>query len=199
MPLTHEPRKRGPRSTGDARADILDAARAEFADKGYAAASLRGIARRAGVDPALIHHYFDGKSELFTATMNIDLNPAEAVKTIVTGPRAEAGERVVRTFLGVWDAPQNRGQLVGVVRTVLLGGALQERNPVSQFILPELLMRICVELEVDDPMRRAGLIGSQMVGLLVTRYLIELPPVVQLSQEDAIATFGETIRRYLFD
>lgn len=194
---TTTPRRRGPRATGDARSDILAAARSEFADKGYAAASVRGIARLAEVDPALVHHYFAGKSQLFAATMDLELDPHDIVRKILDGPRQDAGQRLVRTFLAIWDAPERRAQVAALVRSMF--GGPPEKSPVREFVLPELIMRVCTELQVDDPARRAGLIASQMLGLIAGRYVLQLPPVVALGAEDMVRTYGETIRRYLFD
>src|SRR6266545_3836915 len=89
----------------DTREAILAAARATFADRGYDRASIRAIATSAGVDPALVHHYFGTKEELFLATVNAPIDPREVIPEILAGSRDEIGERLVRMFVRVWDSP----------------------------------------------------------------------------------------------
>src|SRR3954468_13618000 len=96
----------------ETREKILDAARHRFAELGYDGATIRGIAADAGVNAALLHHFFGSKQELFAATMNLPGNPAELVPSILAGPRSGIGERLVRAFLAVWAAPEGRTPFV---------------------------------------------------------------------------------------
>ena len=113
-------RQRGRRPGGpDTRAAIVDAARSSFAANGYDKASLRGIARDAGVDPALVHHYFDGKAALFAETMAVPVNPSELIERVLDGDRERLGWRLVDTFLTVWEPPERRDGLVALVRSSL--------------------------------------------------------------------------------
>lgn len=95
-------RRRGNAGT---RQQILDIARTQFADLGYEGVSLRGIARAAGVDPALVHHYFDGKSGLFADVMQLPLDPAVALPAVLSGDVDRLGERLLRFFLSLWESP----------------------------------------------------------------------------------------------
>ena len=98
----------------------LAAARAEFAGSGYDGTTLRGIARAAGVDPRLVHHYFDGKDDLSRSRWSSRrVNPAVMVDRVLQGPLDTLGERLVRTFLAVWDDPDNQERLVALVRAVI--------------------------------------------------------------------------------
>lgn len=97
------PRRRGRRPAGhDTRGAILTAARAEFAARGYDGATMRGIARAAGVDPRLVHHYFDSREVLFVEALELPDVPARLIARVIDGPRADLGARLVRQFFGMW-------------------------------------------------------------------------------------------------
>ena len=101
--MTERPGRRS--GDSDAREAILEAARGAFADQGYDAATIRRIAGAAGVDPALVHHYFGNKHKLFLAAANAPVDPSEVLASVIDGDRAELGHRLVRAFLTVWDGP----------------------------------------------------------------------------------------------
>src|SRR5206468_2899800 len=107
-------RRRGPTET---RPLILKAASAAFAEKGFDGASVRGIARAASVDPALVHHFFGTKEALFVAAMEVPFDPAEVIPRILAGPSEELGERMVRTFLAIWGNEQARPRILAIIRT----------------------------------------------------------------------------------
>ena len=97
----------------------MDAACSEFSARGYDASSLRAIARLAEVDPALVHHYFDGKTALFVESMSLPVNPSFLIDRILDGPREQVGERLARTFFDSWDSPQGRERLVALIRSAV--------------------------------------------------------------------------------
>jgi AcrR family transcriptional regulator len=118
-------RPRGRRPAGsDTRAEIVAAARTEFAEAGYAAASIRSIARRAEVDPALVHHYFDGKPALFGEVLDFPVNPEVLLRRLHETPREKLGSALVATFLDVWDDGIGRERFAGDLRLdpLLRGG-----------------------------------------------------------------------------
>ena len=102
----------------DTRGQIITAARDAFAAKGFAGASMRGIAAEAGVDAALIHHYFDSKQQLFLATVALPLELPHMLEEVAAGGRGGLGERLVRSVLGVWDS-ELQPSLVAAIRTAL--------------------------------------------------------------------------------
>ncbi|MFE0650326.1 TetR family transcriptional regulator [Streptomyces sp. NPDC059534] len=195
------PRRRGrPSRTEEesgpgARERILDAARAEFAERGYDKASVRGIARAAGVDPALVHHYFGTKDEVFAAAIEVSFEPAAAVPAIVGGPRDALGERLARFFIGVWENPVSRAPLLATVRSALTHEAAAK--VLRNFVLRRLLERIAAELDVPDPALRAELAASQMIGIVIMRYVIQVEPLASADPEEIVAQVAPTLQRYL--
>jgi len=192
---------RGRRPGGaDTRTVILDAARSEFADAGYDSTSLRGIARRAEVDPALVHHYFGGKAQLFAAVMDIPADPALLIRRIVEGPREDVGEAVVRTFLSLWDSPEGRPRFQALIRSAITHA--EATRMLREFLVREIFGRVVRGLEREgepsaDAELRAGLAASQMVGLAMLRYIVEFPAVVRASHDELADLLGPTIQRYL--
>jgi AcrR family transcriptional regulator len=192
-------RPRGRRPAGeDTKATILEAARAEFAAKGYAATSLRAVARRAGVDPALVHHYFDGKDDLFTATLDAPANPAALVGGIVAdagGSLDGVGERVVTTFLGLWDDVEAQARLRGLLRNALEHEAAL--RGLREYLTADVLGRLGALVPDDEAPLRTGLVGSQLIGLAVARYVVGLPGVADAEPGTLAAAVGPTLQRYL--
>ncbi|MEU2119785.1 TetR family transcriptional regulator [Streptomyces sp. NPDC016459] len=195
------PRRRGrPSRTEEesgpgARERILDAARAQFAERGYDKASVRGIARAAGVDPALVHHYFGTKDEVFAAAVEVSFEPATVVPAIVSGPRETIGERLARFFIGVWENPASRAPLLAIVRSALTHEAAAK--VLRTFVLRRLLERIADELDVPDPKFRAELAASHMIGIAIMRYVIQVEPLATADPEKIVAMVAPTLQRYL--
>ncbi|HEX2804589.1 MAG TPA: TetR family transcriptional regulator [Kineosporiaceae bacterium] len=190
-------RRRGRRPAGeDTRQAIVDAARTEFATRGYEGTTMRGVARAAGVDARLVHHYFDGKDEVFAAAMELPVRPREIVDQIINGSVEELGERLVRFFFAVWDAPAGRERIVA-----LLASALTSQDAarlLREFLAREIFGRVAAELGSDDPQLRAALAASQMVGVIVARYVVKIEPLASADQEDLVPILGPTIQRYLY-
>lgn len=180
----------------DTREAILTAARATFADRGFDAASIRAIATAAGVDPALVHHYFGTKEELFRATVAIPVDPAELVPRVLAGGRDEVGERLVRTFLAVWDSP------VGTAAVALLRSAVSNQwtaRLLREFLVTQVLRRVVEQLDLDpaETPLRGALVATQIAGLAMMRYVIRLEPVASAPPDTLAATIGPTLQRYL--
>jgi AcrR family transcriptional regulator len=192
---------RGRRPGGvDTKKAIIEAARADFAGQGYDATSLRGIARRAEVDPALVHHYFGGKAELFAAVMDIPANPAELIAAVVAAPREQVGKNLVLAFLAVWDSADGKQRFQALIRSAVTHE--EATRMLREFLTREIFGRVLRALAEpgERPAHlelRAGLAASQMVGLAVMRYIVEFPAVVDASHEDLATLVGPTIQRYL--
>lgn len=195
------PRRRGrpSRTSADsepgARERILEAARTQFAERGYDKTSVRGIAKAAGVDPALVHHYFGTKDEVFAAAIEVSFEPATAIPLIVGGPREAIGERLARFFISVWENPATRAPLLAVVRSALTHEAAAK--VLRGFVLRRLLERIAADLDVPDPKLRAELAASHMIGIAILRYVIQVEPLASADPEEIVAQVSPTLQRYL--
>lgn len=191
-------RRRGRPRAGesDARERILAAAVDEFGASGYDGATIRGIAGRAGVDPALVHHHFGTKADLFGETVHAPMRPDLVVPEILAGDRDRVGERIVRYLLETWEKPEVRKRGVVLLRTAI--GNRLTTPLLAEFLSRELLSRLARALDVDDAELRASLVASQIAGLLIARYVLRLPTLAEASVDDLVARVGPTVQRYLF-
>ncbi len=190
------PRRRGRRPAGeDRRGDILAAAREEFAQRGFDGTTLRGIARAAGVDPRLVHHYFDGKDAVFTAAFEIPVRPQDVIEPVLAPGPDGIGERLVRLFLSVWDAPPGRQRIVALLSASLTSEA--GARMLREFLTREVFARIVAALDADQPELRASLAVSQMMGLVVARYVVLIEPLASLPPDRVVALVGPTLQAYL--
>lgn len=184
-------RRPGPSTT---RAEILTAARVLFAESGYERTTIRAVAARAGVDPALVSRLFGPKESLLKATLELPVDPGLLTQTLASAP-GEEGAALVRTALGIWSNPVVQQHL----KTLLRVGVSHEiaaaalREALARQILAALAQRI-----PDQPEFRAALVATQMSGLALTRYVLELEPVVRVDTETLVAAIAPTIQRYLF-
>ncbi len=192
-------RRRGRPRKGesDARDRILAAATDEFGEHGYDASTTRAIAGRAGVDPALLHHHFGTKADLFAASIGAPLRPDLAVPEILTGPREQTGERLVAYVLAMWDSPTVGPRALVMLRTSL---ASKRATPLlAGFLRRELLDKVAAGLDAPDAGLRADLAASQIAGLIIARYVLRLPDLVAAPTEVLVARVGATVQGYLFD
>ena len=195
------PARRGPgRPAGDGadrRQAILDAAREQFAEKGYAAASIRAIARTADVDPALVHHYFGSKEKVFVAAMELPFDPAERLPAVLEGDVDGLAERLVRMFLGIWADPAFRTPMLGLVRSAFTSE--QGATMLREFVGEALLGRVAQTVRgagPADPLR-VQVAAAQLVGVVVLRYVVRLEPLASAADDDLVALLAPTVQRYL--
>ncbi|GGR10419.1 TetR/AcrR family transcriptional regulator [Streptomyces pilosus] len=193
------PRRRGrpPRTEAAGTRDrILDAAREEFSARGYDKTSVRGIAKTAGVDSALVHHYFGTKEQVFEAAVEVAFAPAFAVRdTLLDGPVEEAGERMTRMIIGLWENPVTRAPLLAIVRS-----AVNNETAAAVFrrlIAGQLLRRIAGRLDVPDAELRAELAAAQLVGIAMVRYVIRVEPLASADAEQIIARVAPVVQGHL--
>jgi AcrR family transcriptional regulator len=181
----------------DTREAILAAARGVFAEKGFDQASIRAIAGGAGVDPALVHHYFGTKDKLFLAAMNAPIDPSVLIPQALDGPAEEAGERLVRLVLSVWDSPAG-GAAVALIRSAMSND--WTARLMREFVVTQVLRRAVTELSIDkaEADLRTALVATQIAGLAVTRYILKVEPVASAAPETLVAMIGPTVQRYLF-
>ena len=194
-PVRRGRRRGGQGETGAARAEIIAAARHEFSDNGYDGASLRAVARRAGVDAALVHHYFTDKAALFAETVEVPVRPDLLVAEILRGPRDAIGASIVRTLIARFDDRMTRDTVIALIRTAL--GHEFAARMLRQFLLREVLQRITAELQLEDGELRAGLAASQLVGLIVARYGIRIGPLAEATPDELVSRIGPVVQWYL--
>jgi AcrR family transcriptional regulator len=173
---------------------VLAAARASFAEKGFRGTTIRAVAAAAGVDPALVHHYFGTKDDLFVAALEIPVDPREILAPVVALGPDGAGERLLRTFLSVWDDPDLQPGLLALARSLM---ADDSAGLVRDGFIPVVVGPVLAGLVRDRPEVRIPLVASQVLGLIVARYVVALPALAQVPAEDVVARVGPVIQHYL--
>ena len=177
---------------------ILEAAREEFSERGYEKASVRGIAKAAGVDSALVHHYFGTKEQVFEAAIEVAFAPAlSAPDAVADGPREAVGERLTRFVLGVWENPTTRTPLLAILRS-----AVNNETAAAVFrrlVAAQLLRRIAGQIDLPDPELRAELAAAQLVGVVMLRYVIKVEPVASADPERLVARLAPVVQGHLMN
>jgi len=187
-------RRPGPNETRQA---VLAAARARFAQDGYAGTTIRKIAADAGVDASLVIQLYRAKDELFAAVMAITPTALAHFARAFIGPEQGIGERVTRAFLEVWEGdPRDSEPLLAMLRGAITNE--QATTQLSEFIEARLLLGIRPELRHDPPARtRVGLAASMLVGLIVGRRLVRVPTVRDVDTETLVALVAPAIQALL--
>ncbi|HEX4252373.1 MAG TPA: TetR family transcriptional regulator, partial [Pseudonocardia sp.] len=178
----------------DTKDALLAAARAEFAEHGYQGARVRSIATTAGVDAAMVNHWFGGKDGLFVAAMDLPINPEQLIQRVLDGEPGELGERIVRTFLSVWDTTGG-GAFVALLRSV--ANHEQAARMMREFITQAVFSRLATAVGPDRSDLRAALCGSQVFGLGMARYVVKLEPLASADVATLAAIIGPNLQRYL--
>lgn len=180
-----------------ARERIVAAASAAFSTHGYDGASVRAIAAAAGVDPALVHHYFGSKSDLFAQVVGSPVQPGRVIARVLDGPLDTLGERVVREVLTLWDDPATQRPAAAVLRTAV--GNRHATPLLTGFLGTELVKRLARVLDGPDAELRASLAVSHMAGLIVARYVLGLRGVADADREELVRQVGPRLQSYFDD
>jgi AcrR family transcriptional regulator len=181
--------------TSGTREAILEAARGTFAQVGYDRATIRDIAGGAGVDPALVHHYFGNKERLFVAAMELPLEPERILAAVTGGDPQRTGERIASLLLLLWDNTETRNPLLALVRSAVSNE--QAARMLREFVAAAIFTRVAKELGMADAPLRASLVASQIIGLAIGRYVVRIEPLASTPRETLIAAVAPTIQRYL--
>ena len=185
-------RRPGESRTRDA---ILQAARATFAELGYERATLRVIGERAAVDPALALHYFGSKDGLFTAALELPIRPHKIFEHMQEGDAAKLGETIVRRFLEAWEPPEMRVRLMAMLRSAMTNDVAMDK--MRELLTRQVLGPVTERLGVPDAQLRATLVGSQLLGLAMMRYVGRLEPLASASVDGLVTVVGPTVQRFL--
>lgn len=179
----------------DTRGEILAAARAEFAARGYEKATVRGIARAADVDAALVHHYFGSKDQVFVAAMELPLDPGVIAERVAAGDRDGVGERLARLAVSLWETPDVRERLIGLLRAAATNEEFA--TLFRGFAAKALVGRVAGLLGGVDAELRMEMAISQIVGLAMTRYVIRVEPIASADPEVLVALLAPALQRLL--
>ena len=187
-------RRPGPSTT---RTAIVDVARRKFAEAGYARTSLRAIAVEAGVDPALVAHFFGSKDNLFREVLGWPFDPALAAERIAGAgiERGRFGERLARFFLETWDDPATGQPLLAVLRGALTHD--ESARLLREFLGRQLFAQLG-RLRSDPPDQvQVQLAASHLVGIAVLRYGLRLEPIASVSIDHLVEQVAPALDRYL--
>jgi len=178
----------------DTRAEIAAAARAVFSEHGYGEASMRAVARRAGVDPALVHHYFADKAALFVETMALPVDPREIKEEVEA--QGFSGERLVERFLAQWERGRDSGSPLFVSLVQAMAASPEVADNVRQFVTERIALHGAPgDSEATQRLRRS-LVSSQLLGLAWTRYVMRMEPMASASRAQIAQWAGPNIDRY---
>ena len=176
------------RSSVETKAVILAAARERFGRAGFQGATIRGIAADAGVDPAMVMRYYGNKDKLFAAAADFDLELPDFAAT----DRGELGRSLVRHFLQRWEGDD---ALVILLRSSATNAEAAQR--MRQIFGTQLQPLVASFVPAGEAGARAGLIATQILGLALCRFVLQLPPVVEMTHDEVVEWLGPTIQRYL--
>ncbi|PXY20662.1 TetR family transcriptional regulator [Prauserella muralis] len=177
----------------ETREQILDAARRLFAAQGFHGATVRAIAAEAGVNSALLHHFYGTKQQLFVAAMNLPFDPAEVLPEVLAGPPDEAGARLVRMILRLWADPDGRAPFLALLRSAT--ASEQASTMMREFLASAVLAKVAEARGVSR--LRASAAAAQMMGIALLRYVLEVPPLATATEEEIVDIVAPVIQHYL--
>lgn len=191
------PLRRGRRSGGsDSRELILATARRLFAEHGFDGTSLRQVAREAEMDPAMVHHFFKGKDELFAQSIELPADPDEVLAGVESLDPAQRSEAIVRAVLRLWESPAQHG-LVAFARGTI--GSKAKTALLRDMVSRTILARITAGLPGSpaEVKMRGNLVATQVVGLMLMRYVVRLEPLASAAQDEVVRLVAPNVQRYL--
>ena len=186
------PKRRRGRPQGgesDAQERIIAAAVDEFGELGYDGATMRGIAARAGVDSALVHHYFGTKADLFAETVGAPMRPDLDIPALLDGPQDGLGERIVRYVLEAWEHPETRKR---GVHAAARGHRQSARDPAAVGVPAARADRPHRGADRHPGCRASARRWSRArsPGILIARYVLQLPALAGASVDELVARVG---------
>ncbi|HWE88789.1 MAG TPA: TetR family transcriptional regulator [Pseudonocardiaceae bacterium] len=187
-------RRRGRRPSGeDTRAALLAAALEVFGEQGFDSATVRGIATRAGVDAAMVNHWFGGKRGLFLAAIQAPFDPTALIDAAISGDPDTVAERIIRVFVTAWDT--HRSRFRALMRNI--AGNDSAAATMRDFVFNAVIRRVTDTIGVDRAELRTSLCASQLIGLGMARYVLDLEPLMSADIETVVAMIAPTLQRYL--
>ncbi len=194
-PKTKTPRTGRRPGSSTTQEQILEAARKLFLERGYQEATMRAIAKQAGVDASLIVHFFGSKLDLFAEAVTWPFEPDVEVPKLLADGRANVGRNLVELLLRTWDAEGSRNPVLTMLAASLTEP--QAAEMLREFLRERLYGPLLDELESDQPDVRSNLVASQLVGLGLIRYIERMEPIASAKPADVIDWVAPTVQRYL--
>src|SRR5215217_2639656 len=190
-------KRRGRRQGGPVSRDVvLAAAKQRFATEGYVKTTLRAIAQEAHVDPSMVLYLFGSKEELFRESFRLILDPDVLVAALTGDEEADIGTRMVRTYVQMWETPDSAASMRAMLQSATSNSDAQEAF--RGFMRNYVLTAVSGALGGGEHARlRAMLAASQLVGVAMLRYIMEVPPLAMLSGDEVIRLIAPTVTRYL--
>lgn len=189
----HRPTGRRP-GENQTRHDILAAARAQFAQKGFAGATLRAIAQAAGVDTALIHHYFASKEGMFAAAIEESFDSGRFLTDVGDSP-ARIATSIVTRYFDLWESAESQQPLMAIMRSAIEND--RARQILLNFMSNEIYDVLAPILGQDEARLRISFVGSQLLGAAMLRYIIRLEPLASMDCAQLVAVLSTTVERYI--
>jgi len=179
----------------DLTKQVLDAARAAYARRGYLNTTLKGVAAAAGVAPDVVRRYYDNREQLFVAAMRLPFDPAMSIAQLMAPGVDGLGERLVRVTLRMLDDPETRDQLAEMVRDG--AGASKATASIREFLEAEVVDRAAQLLGVPDARMRVTLATSYLLGIATTRYVLRLEPIASATEDEIVALVAPAVQKAL--
>jgi AcrR family transcriptional regulator len=193
---TQGARRRGRRPGGaDTREALVNAAREVFIEQGFDGATVRAIATRAGVDAAMVNHWFGGKEGLFAeAVLKLPFNPQDIVKDLLAADPEDIGEAIVRRFVTTWDHTGG-GVFTALMRSV--ASHEEAAMMLKDFFFKHIFTHVIRRLAPDNHDFRATLVATQIVGMGMIRYVAKFEPFASAEVDMVAAAVAPTLQRYI--
>jgi AcrR family transcriptional regulator len=179
----------------DITKQVLDAARAAYARRGYLNTTLKGVAAAAGVAPDVVRRYYDNREALFVAAMRLPFDPAMSIAQLLAPGIDGLGERLVRVTLRMLDDPETRDQLADMVKDG--AGATKATAALREFFETEMVDRVVAALGVPDARMRVVLVTSYLMGVATSRYVLQVEPLASASEDAVVAMVGPMVQATL--
>ena len=181
--------------TEDVTRQVLDAARAAYARRGYLNTTLKGVAAAAGVAPDVVRRYYENREALFAAAMRLPFDPATSLAQLLAPGVDGLGERLVRVTLRMLDDPETREQLAAMVRDG--AGATRATAALREFVEAELVDRVVSVLGVPDARMRVTLATSYLLGIATTRYVLQVEPIASATEDEVVRLVAPAVQAAL--
>ncbi|MEV4177285.1 TetR family transcriptional regulator [Nonomuraea sp. NPDC049709] len=195
--MTEQPKRAGGRRPGATRtrAEILQAAQESFAESGYTGTTIRGVARAAGVDPALVLQFFGSKDGLFDAALRADPPVGDLAELAGQGELSELGARLARRYLELWEDPRTGPRMLAVIRAATASPSASAM--VTSFMTDAVMLPLARAVQADEPELRAALTGAYLFGVATARYVLRIEPLASLDTESAVASLAPVVQHHL--